>query len=374
VHDACPPDALLPSDAECRLSIDESCDPTEFCTGSQVACPPDTIVCADVCGNGVLEDGEDCDEGIANGAGSCCTTACRFRSAGATCRASAGPCDLAETCSGDSAACPADLKSGAVCRAATGACDVAESCDGVHDDCPRDALAVAQVVCRSAAGACDVEERCTGTSPACPADAKSTALCRGAAGVCDVAERCDGVHDACPADAKAPAGTECRVAAGDCDVAETCDGSAAACPADAFRPASTECRPATDACDAAEHCSGSVPACPADAGRTGFEAVTCAFERPLATDACAGQPVSPTIAKTVTKAGGMVTKATSVSSAARTKLLVKGGAQLRRALKLVDAAARKKKRAISGACADALRTFLNDAVRRVDGARTSTLP
>ena len=43
-----------------------------------------------------------------------------------TCRASAGACDVAETCTGASAACPADAltPAGTVCRASAGACDV----------------------------------------------------------------------------------------------------------------------------------------------------------------------------------------------------------------------------------------------------------
>jgi hypothetical protein len=59
--------------------------------------------------------------------------------------------------------CPSDTKSAAQCRASAGVCDLAESCDGVGDDCP--------------------------------SDAKSTAQCRASAGVCDVVESCDGVDD-----------------------------------------------------------------------------------------------------------------------------------------------------------------------------------
>jgi len=120
------------------------------------------------------------------------------------------------------------------------------------------------VECRPAAGVCDLAETCTGTSAACPADAKSTAVCRPAAGVCDVTESCDGVHDTCPADAAQPAGTVCRPAAGACDLAETCDGSSVACPPDAFQPAATTCRASTGACDPAEQCSGTSASCPAD--------------------------------------------------------------------------------------------------------------
>src|SRR5439155_1324465 len=120
------------------------------------------------CGDGVLDPGEQCDDGNVLD-GDCCSSTCQFE--------------------------PATT----ICRPAAGACDVAERCDGVSDDCPADTKSTA--VCRPAAGACDVAERCDGVSDDCPADTKSTAVCRPAAGACDVAERCDGVSDECPADA-----------------------------------------------------------------------------------------------------------------------------------------------------------------------------
>ncbi|KAL2136680.1 hypothetical protein VTI74DRAFT_2091 [Chaetomium olivicolor] len=83
------------------------------------------------CGNGIVEQGEDCDcggdEACANNpccdpktckytAGSvcdptneeCCTPQCSFMSNGTVCRASTGPCDPQEVCSGTSAGCPHD--------------------------------------------------------------------------------------------------------------------------------------------------------------------------------------------------------------------------------------------------------------------------
>jgi Tol biopolymer transport system component len=60
-----------------------------------------------VCGNGVVESGEQCDVGGESGtSGTCCTAGCTLRGAGEQCRAVAGPCDVAETCSGTSPACP----------------------------------------------------------------------------------------------------------------------------------------------------------------------------------------------------------------------------------------------------------------------------
>ncbi|EXJ95410.1 hypothetical protein A1O1_00531 [Capronia coronata CBS 617.96] len=83
------------------------------------------------CGNGIVEEGEDCDcggeEGCAGnsccnpttckfndgavcdpGNEGCCTTSCQFASAGTVCRASTSQCDPQETCSGTNGTCPAD--------------------------------------------------------------------------------------------------------------------------------------------------------------------------------------------------------------------------------------------------------------------------
>jgi Disintegrin len=83
-----------------------------------------------MCGNGIVESGEDCDPGIGvnstccdsktckftNNAvcdpssAPCCTAQCQFAPASQVCRPAKDPqCDTPEVCTGNSSACPADL-------------------------------------------------------------------------------------------------------------------------------------------------------------------------------------------------------------------------------------------------------------------------
>ncbi len=131
-----------------------------FCT--------DGVCCDTACGGG---DANDC-QACSVAAGAAVDGTCAPRAAGIVCREAAGACDVAERCTGSSAACPSDVftAAGTVCRAAAGACDVAERCTGNSAACPADVLTAAGTVCRAAAGSCDVAERCTGGSASCPSN------------------------------------------------------------------------------------------------------------------------------------------------------------------------------------------------------------
>ena len=191
----------------------EHASPNNFsCKDVDQCVPVSAISCsvASVCGDGVLDAGEQCDDG-GTAAGDCCSATCQFESAITSCRAAAGACDLAETCDGTSAICPSDEKLTSVCRTAAGECDVAESCDGITDTCPSDqfdpALCDDGVYCNGDetcnAGLCETGSPplCTGSTPLCDEaigncsaclvdlDCSNGAFCDGTeicnAGVCD---------------------------------------------------------------------------------------------------------------------------------------------------------------------------------------------
>jgi hypothetical protein len=262
INTTCPADVILPPTFFCRPAVDE-CDEAEGCgmlPGQP--CPPDQKKAA---GSLCTSDGNVCTLDQCNGVSDACQHPAG--NAGAVCRASAGVCDVDETCDGTSTACPADALEPAttVCRASAGECDVAESCTGSTADCPSDAKTPAGTACTDDGSVCSLDE-CDGTSDDCQHPAGNAGTeCRAAAGVCDVAEACDGVSDACPPDGFEPATTECRPAAGVCDVAETCTGSSAACPANSVSGAFVVCRASGGECDPAENCDAGTVTCPADA-------------------------------------------------------------------------------------------------------------
>lgn len=78
-------------------------------------------------------------------------------------------------------------------------------------------------------------------------------------------EQCDGggAGNCCAANCTfAAAAVVCRASGGICDPAELCSGSSTGCPADAR--STTVCRPSAGVCDLAEVCNGSAVSCPAD--------------------------------------------------------------------------------------------------------------
>ncbi len=178
------------------MPIEDACGETEYCDPT-VGCmllPPDDGGVADagtpdasITEDGGMDAGDDAgvDAGDDAGFASCdapcdtgnpcevgvfdCTsgmpvcTATGAGNAGTVCRESAGPCDVAEMCTGDSTTCPDDAKEpmGTECNAAVDECDVAEVCDGTANACPLDEFQPVGTACPG--GFCDASHTCSDT-------------------------------------------------------------------------------------------------------------------------------------------------------------------------------------------------------------------
>ncbi|HEY3356437.1 MAG TPA: hypothetical protein VGQ83_24515 [Polyangia bacterium] len=225
--------AINPEAANLRDVTDFTVDYTDLCAGG-CGPPPNTCYNAAICNP-------------SNGA-------CDYapKAAGTECRASAGPCDLAETCDGAGTPCPIDAKvtGGTQCRAATGECDLADFCNGFSAACP-DYFKPDGASCTDDGKPCTTDT-CNGSGTCTHVAGNAGLVCRPAEGLCDAADTCTGTSPECP-DAKLPAGTVCRAAVGACDRAETCDGVSKECPTDIFELDGTFCDDTT-VCNGRERC------------------------------------------------------------------------------------------------------------------------
>jgi MYXO-CTERM domain-containing protein len=167
----------------------------------------DGVCCDTPCGNGDTSDCQAC----STASGATTNGTCATLSSATVCRAADGDCDVAESCTGSSAICPADAvaDSSVVCRSSDGDCDLAEYCDGTNKACPINVLANANTECRAKQGNCDVAENCTGISARCPDDLAVTCT---AIDECHVAGTCAEQTGACTRPIKND-GTACTIGA-----------------------------------------------------------------------------------------------------------------------------------------------------------------
>src|SRR5207249_1188129 len=134
-------------------------------------CLADTVQAA---GTSCTDDGNVCTPDVCNGTVGAPACSHAAGNAGTVCGAAEGGCDVAGTCTGTSATCPTDDKqpAGTACTDDTNPCTL-DQCDGSTNTCTHPA-GNAGTVCRAAAGECDLAESCTGTSTTCPTDAFKT--------------------------------------------------------------------------------------------------------------------------------------------------------------------------------------------------------
>lgn len=279
--------------ALCKAAGGE-CDVAEFCQNGQVNCPADAKKTA---GTPCTDDGLVCTTDLCNGSSNSCIHAAG--NAGTVCNTSKGPCDIAETCTGSSKACPGDVfrPSSYECRAAScsngppAVATLPANCTGGSAACPSlQTLNCASNLCAGdyCSGGCTIDSQCQsgnycdgggtctpklGNGKACTGGNQCTSgncidgfCCNTACGNSDPND-CQSCNQAGREGSCRPLAqnTVCRTAPGVCDVAEVCDGSSTACPANGFKPSSTQCRAASCSNGTATqsaNCTGSSPNCP----------------------------------------------------------------------------------------------------------------
>jgi lysophospholipase L1-like esterase len=91
--------------ATCTFQVSETPCAGGTCAGDWDTCATNTTTLPSVCGNGILEPGEDCDDGGDNGqSNSCCTATCRLEPAGTAC-ADEGDLCTEDACAGTADTC-----------------------------------------------------------------------------------------------------------------------------------------------------------------------------------------------------------------------------------------------------------------------------
>lgn len=176
------------------FSIDPSLTAVEtrrIAGGSSLACPTQTspvigfapnFLIGPACGNGVVQDGEQCDDGgIADG--DCCSSTCQYETDGSPCPAddqgcTDDVCNATGTCTHDPS------PSGTECRPAPGECDAAESCDGSSPGCPPDELMPNGTPCTDDGLFCSGTETCQNGSCTSGGDPCAVGICDEEANQC----------------------------------------------------------------------------------------------------------------------------------------------------------------------------------------------
>jgi len=192
---------------------------------------PQPATAGNLCGDGVLDGGEECDPGgvtsvggTPTGApctsgsncffvasGGCCKFNCQFVGQGNDCDDN-NPCSIGEKCNNVgmcacTGSCNPSAGVGSVCRASTGECDPAEVCQA-DIGCPADVKEAAGTSCGDDGNPCTADQ-CNGTSALCQHPAGNAgAVCRPSTGECDPPETCTGSSTTCPAQ-NPPTGYAC---------------------------------------------------------------------------------------------------------------------------------------------------------------------
>lgn len=182
---------------------------------SGASCDLETGLCepAATCGNGVVEAGEECDDGNTIG-GDCCDAQCHFEPVESPCD-DGNACTIEDACDGE----------GSCVGGVPLTCDDGNVCNGVESCDPQlGCQAGTPVSCAPAVPPCEAGEQCNPSTGLCEPlpDPPNTTPCDLDQNVCTT-DRCDGAGS-CVFVENAASGTSCDDGLF-CNGTDTCDGS-----------------------------------------------------------------------------------------------------------------------------------------------------
>ena len=208
-----------------------------------------------VCGNGVVELNEQCDDGNTD-AGDCCSAACTYEAAASTCGDTGTECVVQDTCDG-AGNCDDNgfVTSGTGCGSSTtNACTAADTCDGAGN-CQANDSAVG-TNCGDAGTECTVQDTCDGSGSCTDNGFQTSGTNCGDAGTeCTLQDTCDG-SGSCTDNGFVTSGTNCGDAGTECTIQDTCDGFGS-CTDNGFQTSGTNCGDAGTECTVQDTCDGS---------------------------------------------------------------------------------------------------------------------
>jgi len=253
---------------------DDQCDGAGMCIHASNSAPcDDGVFCngPDLCAGGLCTHSGDPCTGGPECARTCNEAAANcFDPAGTACTSDVNPCTL-DQCDGSGGCAHPAGNAGALCRPAAGPCDLAESCTGTSATCPPDVGQPDTAPCDDGLF-CTVNDVCN--AGVCHGEARD---CSDAGDQCNTGT-CDGVGNACVATPR-PNGATCNdgnpctrndtcqggtcggdpvvcVALDGCHLAGTCDSLTGTC-SNPTKPDNVSCDDG-DACSGADSCQGGV--------------------------------------------------------------------------------------------------------------------
>jgi len=197
-----------------------------------------------VCGDGILQAGEQCDDGNTVN-GDCCSSTCMFESNGSACGADANQCTL-DVCNGAGACTHPNAPISTPCDADGNLCTI-DHCNGFGQ-----CVFLSDVTCQAANPPCEGGEVCNSATGLCVAqpDAPQGTACNLDGNLCTI-DMCNGSGQCVFV-----SNVSCQAANPPCEGGEVCDSSTGLCVAQPDAPSGTNCEADGNLCTH-DVCNGS---------------------------------------------------------------------------------------------------------------------